>query len=521
MPPNLIALIVVLTCAVLALYIGGQLVEPFISRREFLAWRIAWFAATIAAFLSEEFFVYAAVVVIICLYARSVGAASTGLFFLLLFAAPQIDIPISGFGFVNQLFPVNNGRLLSITLLLPILFTTRKAGNQSLGFTAPDWLVVIYALLLAGLQFRGSDLTNVMRNTVVFALDILVPYFAFSRAITNISDLRKALVAVVIAALPLALIALVETTKSWHLYAGIAVAWRPSFPYFDFVRRSGVLRAITTAGDPITFGFVMMAAVGCLLAVWQRSRRWQGYAWVAMIMLAVGLATSLSRGPWLGTLILVLVHSATGPHAARKMAKLTLISSAVSVVLLLSPFSEAVINILPFFGSVDEATVTYRQRLLQSGYEVLEQNLMLGSSDYLSTPEMKALVQGEGIIDTVNSYLQVALNSGLIGLGLFLGFFVTILIALRQVAKLDANRDVSRCAGALTATLLAILVTIATVSSVYFIPYIYWTFAGLSVALVRISRRERARPSRTLHLSRRRESGHSVEDRTQLYIPSD
>ena len=39
---------------------------------------------------------------------------------------------------------------------------------------------------------------------------------------------------------------------------------------------------------------------------------------------------------------------------------------------------------------------------------------------------METMRQGEGIIDIVNSYLQVALETGLVGLGFFLLIFISI-----------------------------------------------------------------------------------------------
>ena len=156
--------------------------------------------------------------------------------------------------------------------------------------------------------------------------------------------------------------------------------------------------------------------------------------------------------------------------------------------LLLLPVGQRLINLLPFIGSAEVETVVYRQRLFENALAVIERNLWIGSADYLSTPEMQALLQGEGIIDMVNSYLEVSLKSGILGLSLFLGFFAVISIALWRVTRYENNRlGFGNCARALAATLLAILVTIGTVSSVDFIPYVYWSFAGLCVAFVRIA----------------------------------
>ena len=104
---------------------------------------------------------------------------------------------------------------------------------------------------------------------------------------------------------------------------------------------------------------------------------------------------------------------------------------------------------------------------------------------------------------------MVALNSGMVGLSLFLGFFAAILIGLWQVAKYDAYQKLGlgNCARALAATSpLQDLVTIATVSSIDFIPYVYWSFAGLCVAFIRIAFRQRALVARGPYV-RRSEGG--------------
>ena len=97
--------------------------------------------------------------------------------------------------------------------------------------------------------------------------------------------------------------------------------------------------------------------------------------------------------------------------------------------------------------------------------------------------------------------MGITLSSGLVGLGFFLSFFGSILISLRRVLKNAAlrQRGFNTCARALMATLVAMLVTISTVSSVDFIPYVYWSIAGLSVALLRIVYRERAAVTRGVH----------------------
>jgi O-antigen ligase len=489
---NARALIIVMALAVPAFYITGQVAGPFISRREFAVWRNAWFAVTVSAFLSIYFFAFAVVVFLVCAFARSVQAATAGIFFILLFAVPLVDVPIGGTGGIKLLLNLNNGRLLAIFLLLPILFAKSRPTDRNNGdYVAPDWLVVSYVLLVIVLEFRRSELTSVLRVVVTNTLDILIPYFVFSRAITNITEFRRVLFGFVIAVLPIALIAPFELAKGWHLYGAIANDWGAGRYY---VWRDGLLRAEGPANGAIILGYLFIVSIGCVLGIWREMMARRRFAMMVLVILSAGLIASLSRGPWVGCMVLVIAFLAIGHHAVINLAKLAIVSALVLVPVLLLPGGQQILNLLPFIGSVEVATVTYRQQLFENALVVIERNPWIGSVDYLSTPEMQAMLQGEGIIDTVNTYLEIALNSGMIGLSLFVGFFAVILMRLWRVAKSGAYNklDLGNYARALMATLLAILVTIGTVSSIDFIPYVYWSFAGLCVAFIRIAFRQRA-----------------------------
>ena len=155
------------------------------------------------------------------------------------------------------------------------------------------------------------------------------------------------------------------------------------------------------------------------------------------------------------------------------------------------PGGQKIIDLLPFIGSVEAENITYRQRLIDNSLIVIQRNLWLGSFDYRSTPEMQSMIQGQGIIDIVNTYIAVALQMGVIGLTLFVGFFATIALGIRKAMRsFPKQDDESRRLGrALLATLAGILVTIITVSSITVIPVVYWSVAGLGVSYAQMARR--------------------------------
>lgn len=146
---------------------------------------------------------------------------------------------------------------------------------------------------------------------------------------------------------------------------------------------------------------------------------------------------------------------------------------------------------LPYIGTLEKDNITYRERLLDNSLIVIERNLWFGSFDFRKTPEMQSMVQGQGIIDIVNTYLNLALRFGVVGLALFVAFFASALLSLRKTLRTFADKDEHLCrlGRSLLATLLGILVTIFTVSSITFIPVVYWSLAGVAVAYVQMVRR--------------------------------
>ena len=150
-----------------------------------------------------------------------------------------------------------------------------------------------------------------------------------------------------------------------------------------------------------------------------------------------------------------------------------------------TPGGYKAIDLLPIVGTQDIGSFTYRDQLLENALIVIERNLWLGSVDYLQTPEMLRMVQGEGIIDLVNTYLQIALAYGVVGLALFVGTFTLAGWQIYKKMRFFASK-MHLMEADLGRTLFAMLagtgLIIYTVSSITVIPWLYWTLLGIGVA---------------------------------------
>ena len=96
------------------------------------------------------------------------------------------------------------------------------------------------------------------------------------------------------------------------------------------------------------------------------------------------------------------------------------------------------------------------------------------------------------LIDIVNTYLLVALRYGYVGLALFCAVFAAALWAVITALRRQPAEDTERFAQgqAILGMLFAVLVTIATVSDISFIPILWWSAAGLAIGYGHLVARE-------------------------------
>lgn len=502
MPEHFRALIVILFLAGIVFFLARRPATDLIPYRDFKRRRNLWFVVTLLAFFSHSFWVYCAAAAIVLTLAGRRERNPMALFFMLLFAIPPAAVQIPGFGVINYLFELNHIRLLTLSVLLPAtLYLSKQDDTLAFGRTLPDKLLAASLVLMNLLYLRETTITDTLRQTFYLYVDVFLPYYVASRALKNLSDFKDALLAFIIAAFLLALVGVFEFTRHWLLYNALTDAMGVQWNMSSYLNRGGSLRASATTGQAIALGYVVCVAIGFFLFV-------QGYVrsrlqrYLGALLLFAGVVAPLSRGPWIGAVIIIAAFIATGRSAVKRLTLLALAGVLAIPLLTLAPGGEKVLNLLPFVGNVEKENITYRQRLLDNSWIVIQRNPLFGSFDFRNTPEMQSMIQGEGIIDIVNTYVSLALRTGLIGLALFVGFFGSVLLGIRKAMRAfpDKDDEQRQLGRSLLATLTGILVIIFTVSSISVIPVVYWSVAGLGAGYIHMVRT--LRYTQTENLSR-------------------
>lgn len=480
MPETIKSLIIILAVGSLILHIHRANLPKLISSSEFRQWRFLWIASSSAAFLSNNYWLF--ILILVSIFKLRIKGDKTSQLLNYIWLLPLLPIlskDIPGFGSIRFLFELSYPRLLALIILLPIFIT--QSNKKIAFFRLPgDKILALYLLVNILITTRNGDLTNILRSNFYLFIDIFLPYYAASRAFQKFYDFKKFAFVIFTSASILAIIALFETFKGWHLYTSLSYSLDINHRFSDYLFRDGLLRATGPFSSSIVLGYVLTIGLGMGLAI---SSSFQKKKWLLLTFLFYGLAllATASRGPWIGAFLLYIIFVFLNHNKAKLIHQGALATIIFSPVIFFTSYGQKIIQMLPFIGESNEGSISYRQELFEKSWIVIQRQPLLGSNTYLETPEMQSMIQGQGIIDIVNSYLRIGLDSGLIGLGLFILFFFGLLfrlyLAQRKISR--EKPEIHQFAIALLATMFSTLLIIATVSSIDIVGQLYWFLAGI------------------------------------------
>lgn len=484
MPEHIRALLFVLVLGSFVWLMARPAITQIVSTETFTRWRGFWYVTTLAWFLSHNFWIYVGIMTVMLIKAGRRETHVFGLYLLLLVAAPPTAALIPGFGLINYVIELDHYRLLSLALLFPCAWRLSRSPTTIGYFRSPlDWIILAYLLLHTILAFRGGNFTSDARTALGLWIGFFLPYYVASRSIQSIDGFRHALVGLVLGGALLSALALFELLRGWKLYEAASVALGLD-SFGAYKTRGGFIRPGVSIIDSIALGYFVVVAAGGYLYLQSliegRVKRWLGW-----LVLATGVIVCLSRGPWVGAFMLVFVFILISARPLKRLIQAVIYSSCIFLILSASPSGQKFLDLLPFVGQEEQGNVEYRANILIVSLPVIERNLLFGASNYLDAPELQVLRQGEGIIDIVNTFVGVALSSGIVGLLLFLGMFFRAMHLLNRGMRWAhhlSDADGLVLGRALFATVLSIILIIFTVSSILIVPTIYFTIIGLSCA---------------------------------------
>lgn len=507
MPTHLKELIVVVTIAVLIFRLAKPIALQFSAESDFVRRRRVWLALTVAAFLTPNFWLFAMIAIPLLVWTGRKDLNPAALYLLLLHIIPPMPVRVPFVG-ISYLFDVDNYLLLSFCVVAPSLrrVLRSKEGIRVHGLATMDVCLITYCVLMsvfyvhqqaAGGALMPTTFTDCLRRAFVFFFGILLPYFLVSRSIFSRRAMLDILATFCLSCSLLAAIAIFESARHWLLYEDMGQRWGVGLPITLYLARGSSLRAMASTGHPLALGVLLAVAFGVWLYL-QSHLNSKRHRLAVTALLWLGLFAAYSRGPWICAVFIYFVFAAQRPRAFSALFRAAGIAVIVAIPIALSPLGDKIANVLPVLGGrVDNENIVYRQRLLDRSWQIIKESPFFGDPEALL--KMQDLRQGQGIIDLVNSYVEVLLSNGFIGLFLFLSF---ILIALckawalsKQSRRIDP--DFSMLGASLVACILGTLLMMADGSFGTGSERIFYVLAGLATGYGYLGRSRQSGPVRS------------------------
>jgi len=491
-------LVVILVIAAAVFRLARPVTLTFSTAEDYSRRRNSWYALTAAAFICPSFWLYAAIAIPILIVVGRRDSNPGAVYLLLLQVIPPISFSIPMVG-LSRLFDIDHYLLLSFCVMIPAALRLRMSKDRA-GICRLEWMdisLLAYGLLSAVLYLHPevarevlnrSTVTDDLRRAFVFYVGVYIPYFVISRSASSRRLLLEDMASFCLACALMAALAIFEGVRHWLLFNELASRWGYIVNFSLYYFRGDTVRAMASAGHPLTLGYVLAIALGFWFCLQSRvpSAR---YRFGVTILLLLGLIATYSRGPWLGAALIFFAFYFFRPRTMSALMKAGGGALIVALIISFTPIGDRIAILLPSFSasSADESVI-YRHRLLDRAFEVIQQNPMFG--DQYAILKMQDLRQGEGIIDVVNTYVQVVLASGLVGLGLFLsvilmGLFKTLAWSKRTY---ETDADFGAAGASLAACIVGTLVMIFDGSFGGAVERLFYTLAALAAAYAHLGR---------------------------------
>jgi hypothetical protein len=417
--------------------------------------------------------------VFISIYVMKKECVNTLYFYIVLLPAFPLSISLSlGLPGIDTLVVFNHHRILILVMLMPLFFKVLSDGGSLLDPLKTysgliDRLLLLYIFLEWVSLFRDYELLVACRRSLFLVVDVWLAYFVVSRTVRSINT---ALAVVLYTAIILAVIGVFEQKLFYRIYDAITLPM--GAPYLFVKIRDGQLRSYASMSNPLVLGFFF--ALAFLLAYRVRDLFLcpKYFPWLLSAVIILGADSTGSRSPVFANIVgvLVLIWWYFGRGFVAKTAKYAFV---IFVLLFIVFFSGGAKYLLAFDD--DQGTFQYRYDLIFNALHIVTKSPLLGTSPviYLQDPILLQSLQGEGIIDITNTYLLIALKSGLVSLAAYLGIWFALLKGLYSIPADD------KTSALLMAVCMVVMVMLFITSAISFVPAYCWLLIALTSGYIR------------------------------------
>lgn len=364
-------------------------------------------------------------------FRKHISAAPWVALIFLLFSIPNLESRVPGVFGIDSLFVVS----WPLVVMLALAFVSKNQKQNN--FRIDGLLLICYftfSLIFLLLQLRSDTITESLRLILYYGLMFYLIINFVKR--NGLGDYKNISIGFISIGVLLSLIAIYETYKGWLLYIPL-ISIVESIQFWSispYKFRDGWLRSHVAHGSLVT-GLVLSAAIISHVSIYHLVKK-KTYWFAIAFLLLFGVISTQARMPLLAMFIMLAAYFIFQKRVGSIKTIFYLLVPVYFVFDQLKIFDAS----LKILGLNDDFNVQYRIRLLSESVDLILNNMLIPNQYYASILGSRGLIQGEGIVDIVNTYLQIGLNYG----GVALMIFVVLLYfsGLKFIRHIELNRRI-------------------------------------------------------------------------------
>lgn len=379
-----------------------------VSRRDIVSGKIVTLALltpAVALFAGNIFIFFAYLTLALAFSSKTrKELAATYVFILPLMPILSFETGVGGV----YLFSISAITAMNFGALIGLMVTSKK---RTLTLTRYDVAVMTLIAIFIYIYNRDANFTSLLRGITIYCLELGIPYLVVSRALTTRDDIERLFLRLCLGGTLTAVTACIQARLHWVLFETFYQSLRIPLPTLSasLSLRAGLLR---TGGSMVDYsaGGLFLAAIVTVMPFLRPRFRPIGF-WVVMLTLVAGLIASQSRGAWVAAIVgLVFVAAYRGLWG--RVALLAGGAVAAEIIVLVFATSGRLASII---GQTEEAneSISYRKRLISQGMDQIWNHPFMGQPPSRLISNLPELVQGQHIVDFVNSHLFIAMAAGI------------------------------------------------------------------------------------------------------------
>lgn len=346
-------------------------------------------------------------------------------------------------------------------------------------------LVLFAAFLLSFAAAMARPISAVENGTAHLGMVTVVGWLGVALVandgIPTLARWRRVVALLVVLVSGLALLGIAQFVTGQSLVRWISIPGLSTVvPLGDLQSRSGFVRPAGTALHPIEFGAVLTTLLPLTLAhARNRARAGVPWWWISPVLIGLGVVVSISRSAVLCAVVALVIGSWTWSRGARRVLGAGVLAVLAFVAVMIPGMLGSLGGLFVSAGA--DNSVASRTGSYPIAADFLERSPLLGRGFSTFLPSYR-------IFD--NQYLLLVIETGLVGLGCFLGLLLTALWVARTVRVSAVDRATREYAQALLAGVASAAVGLALFDGLSF-PMstgVLFCIIGLTGALLRLVR---------------------------------